>query len=160
VADVQLAEANFARPLHPLTDDRMAAFVEAIARVNMLADEAPGFVWRLASARGHIEGVDLLGLPGTILNLSVWTDYESLHLFTYRGLHGRYLTDRDRWFEPIPGPTTALWWVPAGHQPTPKEAASRLQHLRTWGPTPRAFTVLRRFTATGATIRTRRRGAT
>lgn len=35
---------------------------------------------------------------------------------------------------------TALWWVPAGTVPTVSEAAARLEHLRSHGPTAHAFT--------------------
>jgi hypothetical protein len=33
-----------------------------------------------------------------------------------------------------------LWWVPAGHVPTPDEAMAKLAHLEAYGPTPDAFT--------------------
>lgn len=49
----------------------------------------------------------------------------------------------------IQTPATALWWVAEGHRPTPVEALARLKYLRTWGPTPQAFTVRSRFTASG-----------
>jgi hypothetical protein len=32
-----------------------------------------------------------------------------------------------------------LWWVPAGHRPTPAEASERLNQLRSAGPSPAAF---------------------
>lgn len=149
----QLAEVNVARLRFPLDDPRMSGFREAVARVNLLADDAPGFVWRLAVPGGHIPGDTLLAMAGTIVNVSVWQDYESLHDFTYRGLHGRYLTDRSRWFDPIQGSHTALWWVPAGTRPSADAAAAHLTYLRRWGPSPRAFTVLHRYDAAGARIR-------
>jgi hypothetical protein len=34
----------------------------------------------------------------------------------------------------------ALWWVPAGHEPTIAEAVARLELLRDQGPGPEAFT--------------------
>jgi Domain of unknown function (DUF3291) len=149
----QLAEVNVAKLRHPLNDPRMSGFREAIARVNLLAEDAPGFVWRLAAVGGHLAGDDLLAMPGTIVNVSVWQDYESLHAFTYRGLHGHYLNDRARWFEPVTGTHTALWWVPAGNQPTAEDAVAHLRYLRRWGPSPRAFTVLHRYAADGSRVR-------
>jgi hypothetical protein len=149
----QLAEVNVARVRYPLEDPRMLGFREAIARVNLLAEEAPGFVWRLAAPGGHLAADVLLAMPGTVVNVSVWEDYESLHAFTYRGLHGRYLSDRARWFQPIPGPHTALWWVQAGTEPTVEEAVRHVLYLRRWGPSPRAFPVLHRYAPDGSRIR-------
>jgi hypothetical protein len=146
----QLAEANVAEMRFALDDSRMSEFAEAIARVNLLAESAPGFVWRLRGASGHVAADELLG-RNVILNVSVWTDYPSLHAFTYRGMHGQYLSARSRWFVPHGAPNTVLWWVPTGAQPTAEGAIRRLHHLRREGPTPRAFTVLRRFDADGST---------
>jgi hypothetical protein len=123
------------------------------------AEESPGFVWRLRSPGGHADGSELLGLPGTILNVSVWADYESLHGFTYRGLHGRWFSEREQWFEPVRGHTTVLWWIPAGQRPDAAEAGARLSYLRRWGPSPRAFPVLHRFTPAGEPLASRTRGA-
>lgn len=61
----------------------------------------------------------------------MWRSYEQLHCFVYRSAHGRYLLRRSEWFDKIPAPATALWWVSAGHEPAPTEALARLQHLRT-----------------------------
>jgi hypothetical protein len=157
VERAELAEVNVARMRHPLEDPGMSSFRDAIAVVNLLAERSPGFVWRLAvPGGGHLAGDRLLGAPGTIVNLSVWSDYESLHAFTYRGLHGRYLSERERWFERLPGMHTALWWVPAGHEPTAEEGVNHLRYLQKWGPTARAFTVLTRFDADGRPVRSGR----
>ena len=145
--EAQLAEVNVTRLAYPLDDSRMSVFREAIARINLLAESSPGFVWWLSPA--HVGGMDVDGGRVVVVNVSMWEDYESLHAFTYRGLHGRYLTERGRWVEPIPGHTTALWWLPTGEYPTVAEATARLRHLRAWGPTPRAFSVLHRFTPGG-----------
>ena len=80
----------------------------------------------------------------------MWRSYEQLHCFVYRSAHGRYLRRRSEWFDRIRAPATALWWVPAGHEPAPTEAFARLQHLRTYGPTPQAFSVRCRFGPSGA----------
>jgi uncharacterized protein DUF3291 len=148
----QLAEANAAQLRFALDDPRMSEFVEAIARVNLLAESAAGFVWRLRGAAGHVPADDLLGIANAVLNVSVWRDYESLHAFTYRGIHGQYLTARARWFLPHDGPDTVLWWVPTGAEPTAEDAVRRLRYLRQWGATARAFTVLHRFDADGISL--------
>ena len=44
----------------------------------------------------------------------------------------------------------ALWWVPAGHEPSVQEATARLEELRTNGDTPRAFSFTHTFPAPDA----------
>ncbi len=34
------------------------------------------------------------------------------------GHHLAVLRDRKHWFEPMDGPTIALWWIPQDHIPT------------------------------------------
>ena len=98
---------------------------------------------------GHVSIADATGDPLLIINLSVWQTYQQLHDFTYRSAHMHYLRRRAEWFDKIETPATALWWVKAGHRPTPTEALTRLQHLRRYGPTPQAFTVRSRFDPRG-----------
>jgi len=86
------------------------------------------------------------------LNLSVWRDYAALHAFVYRSRHGQHVRMRGRWFDPSPQPSTVLWWVPDGARPTVEDATLRLRHLRTHGPTPRAFSVKRRFDPDGRPV--------
>jgi hypothetical protein len=136
----QLAQVNVARLREPLDAPGSSGFVAAVDRINRLAERSPGFVWR--SSTSH---TGTAADPLTIVNLSVWESYEHLHAFVYRSTHGHYVRRRDEWFQRIPTPATALWWVPAGHRPTTDEALARLRHLRTHGPRPQAFTVRRRF---------------
>ena len=144
-----LAVASVARLKHPWGDDRLAGFVDGVDRVNRLAEASPGFRWRHRGPAGHADLIEAFGLADLLLNVSVWEDYASFHAFTYRGLHGRYLTARERWFVPVEGPTTALWWIDDDRRPDPSEALARITVLRREGPTPRAFTVLRRWRSDG-----------
>ena len=48
MATRHLAEFNIARIRYPLDDPRMAEFVDNVERVNKLAEQIEGFVWRLA----------------------------------------------------------------------------------------------------------------
>lgn len=145
-----------ARLRHPPGDPRVAEFIEALRHINNLADQAPGFLWRHLADGGHLTVTD--DDPLTMLNLSVWSSYQPLHDFTYRGQHGHYLRRRHEWFEQVPPPTTVLWWIPVGTTPTPAQALARLAHLRRYGPTPQAFTVRIRFEPGGRPDR--RRGPT
>lgn len=147
--DYELAEVNVARPRHPQDDPRMAGFREAIVRIDLLAAQSPGYRWHLPATVAHVNPGDYGGLENLVLNLSVWADFLSLEAFTYRGAHRSYLSERERWFDPVPGPTVALWWVEAGDRPSAEEGSRRLAYLRRWGPTPRAFPVLTRFAPDG-----------
>lgn len=146
---------NVARLRAPLDAEPMREFVDALRPVNRLAEQSPGFVWRLRSAQEH--GVSVTTDDGRVVfvNLSVWASYEDLHAFVYRSAHGGYLRRRSQWFEPTPQPSTALWWVPAGQRPTVDDALRRLRHLRAHGPSPRAFSLRRRFDRDGSAVRRR-----
>ena len=139
----QLAQVNAAVLRFPVDDPRLAGFLGAVEQIGTLADAAAGFVWR------HPDAHEELHEAVTVVNLSVWTDYLSLHRFAYRSANGQLVRRRDEWFRHAAGPTTALWWVRDDHRPTPDEAVARLGHLRAHGPTARAFTVRRRFDPEG-----------
>ena len=87
--------------------------------VNALADDSPGFVWRLQSDSGNATDIDVGGDPLFIVNLSVWESVEALSKFVYRTAHRDVMIRRREWFERPHGPYQALWWVPAGHRPLP-----------------------------------------
>lgn len=140
----QLAEVNVARPRAPLDSQVMAGFVRALDDVTWLADNSPGFVWRLPPQDGPVTVGDLAG-DRVIVTLSVWDHFEALQGYVYRSAHGLFMQKRSRWFEPIGGHSTAMWWVPEGSQPSVAESLGRLEALRAQGPTPRAFSLRMRF---------------
>jgi heme-degrading monooxygenase HmoA len=109
----------------------------ATERVNRLADQAPGFVWR---HRTHLGDDRRL-----IVNVSVWTSYPALHQYTYRSAHNHFIRRQRQWFDPVAQPSTVLWWVPAGTHPTVEDALVRLRHLHAYGPGPTAFSLRVRF---------------
>ena len=117
--------------------------------VNAVADQAPGFVWRLQTEEGNATAIPVLGDDRLIVNMSVWESIDQLADFVYRSGHVSVMRRRREWFERIQV-FMALWWVPAGHLPTVAEAEERLKHLRSHGPTAHAFTFRRRFAAPGA----------
>jgi hypothetical protein len=144
----QLAQVNVSLQRAPMRHRTMAGFVAAFDPVARLAAESPGFVWHLRSDTGHT-ALDDERRP-QVVNVTVWRDYPSLHDFVYGGDHGRLLLRRSEWFLPTPQPSTALWWVADGEQPTVEQALARLRHLREHGPTPQAFSLRHRFTPDGA----------
>ncbi|WP_019927934.1 DUF3291 domain-containing protein [Nocardia sp. BMG111209] len=135
-----LAQINIALPLEPLTTPRLAGFVAAIDEINALADTAPGFVWRLQTEDGDATAVRAFGDDRIIVNMTVWTSPETLADFAYRSDHAPIMRRRRDWFVPMAEAYQALWWIPAGQRPTVADAEARLDHLRTHGPTPYAFT--------------------
>lgn len=147
-----LAQVNVARLRAPLEAPVMREFVAAFPSIDRLGAASPGFLWRLGSAEGH--GMHIQPDEGgpLLVNLSLWQDYDSLHQFVYRSAHAAHVRQRSRWFEPAPQPATALWWVTAGTRPTAADALRRLRHLRDHGPTPRAFSLRRRFQPDGRPV--------
>lgn len=127
----------------------LAEFMALLDPVNAIADAAAGFVWRLQTEAGNATSIPVLGDDRLIVNMSVWASIDQLADFVYRSGHVAVMRRRREWFERIKV-FMALWWVPAGHLPTVAEAEERLEHLRSHGPTSRAFTFRQRFPAPGA----------
>ena len=117
--------------------------------INAIADQAPGFVWRLQSEDGNATSIPVLGDDRLIVNMSVWESIDQLADFVYRSGHVAVMRRRREWFERM-RVFMALWWVPVGRLPTVAEAEARLAHLRVDGPTAHAFTFRQRFPAPGA----------
>ena len=143
----QLAQLNIARMLAPIDSPQLADFVADLDRINALADESPGFVWRLQSDDGNATEVAHGFGSDMLVNLSVWATVEDLHQFIYRTAHAGVMSRRKEWFERMADAYTVLWWVPAGHRPTVAEAQQRLAVLRSQGSTQAAFTFKSPFPA-------------
>jgi hypothetical protein len=148
----ELAQINVGRLTAPLDDPVLANFVAALDPINAVADRAAGFVWRLQTEDGNATSIqafvwDAGDSSGVIVNMSVWTDIEHLAAFVYGEMHRQILRRRREWFQPMTEAFTACWWVPAGERPTTDDAEDRIRHLRSHGPTPRAFTLRDHFPA-------------
>jgi hypothetical protein len=141
-------------PREPLDSPLLADFVASLDAVNALADAHPGFVWRLQTDEGNATAIKAFGDERLIINMSVWETVQALADFVYRSGHLEVLRRRRDWFAQI-RPSTVLWWVPAGHIPSLTEAEERLEHLRSHGPTPFAFTFSAPHTADEAAARSR-----
>jgi hypothetical protein len=142
-----LAQLNIARMLAPIDDPIMAEFVAQLGPVNALADQAPGFVWRLQSESGDATSIKVYDDDLIIVNLTVWESPEYLREFVYKSDHSGVLRDRKRWFEKFEGPYYALWWIPAGQLPSTEDARQRLDHLRQHGDSAYAFSFKHLFPA-------------
>lgn len=146
---MHLAEINVARLRYPLDDPRIADFVDNLDRVNALAEQSDGFIWRLKDESGNATQIAAYDDPLIIANISVWTSVEALYEFAYKTMHRRFLQRRKEWFDLFGAAYLALWWVEEGRFPEVAEGRRRLAHLERFGPTGYAFNFRRPFPATG-----------
>lgn len=140
----ELAQLNIARMKQPLESPGMADFVANLDRINALAENSPGFVWRLQTAEGDATALRPLG-DDTLINVTVWRDVASLNNYVYRSEHVEFMRRRKEWFDRMQEAYLVLWWVPRGQRPTVADAIARLELLRANGPTKDAFTFRRAF---------------
>ncbi len=96
----------------------MAEFAAALNEVNAIANQSPGFVWRLQTASGNATDIRAYPDPRMLVNVSVWQSVEPLRVYVYKSLHGEFFVRRRQWFEKYQGEHFAMWWIPAGHLPT------------------------------------------
>ena len=135
-----LAQVNIATLRAPLDGPELAGFVAQLGPINALADQHPGFVWRLQTEDGDATAIRPFDDDRVMVNLSVWSSLEALRAFVYATRHLEVMRHRRAWFQRMPDPYLALWWVPAGTIPTVAEAKDRLELLAGQGPTAGAFT--------------------
>ena len=147
-----LAQINIARMLAPIDDPIMEEFVAQLPPINALAEESLGFVWRLQSDGGDATSIKVYEDDMVIINLTVWESLEALRQYVYKSAHSNVMRDRRRWFEKFDGPYYALWWVPAGHLPSPEEGKQRLEHLRKHGDSEYAFSFKNLFSGPGTQV--------
>ena len=140
-----LAQANIAYMRAPMDDPLMADFVARIDALNKLAEEAPGFVWRLDAEEGDDACVALFDGEDVLFNLTVWKSVEALEAYVYQSNHIQAVQKRAEWFKRPTRSPLVLWWIKAGHIPTQREAEQRFELLWESGPTEDAFTFRKRF---------------
>ena len=145
-----LAQVNVMRLRASLDSPELAAFVAALDPVNALAEQAPGFVWRLKTEEGNSTALRIFEDDTLVVNTSSWRSLEAMTDYVYRTAHAAIMRRRREFALPIIEAQVALWWVPEGHRPTIAEAEQRLTHLRAHGPTPFAFGIKSPFAAPSA----------
>jgi hypothetical protein len=142
---MHLAQLNVARLRVPIDDPIIDDFRMNLARIDLLAEKSPGYVWRLQDDSGDATGINPFDDELEIINLTVWESIDALADFTYRSGHVEFLRRRRQFFEVPTQPVLCLWWIPEKTVPTVGDAVDRLAHLRAHGPTPSAFTFRQRF---------------
>jgi hypothetical protein len=149
MSNYQLAQLNIAAMKAPLDSPELKDFVDNLDRINELAENSPGFIWRLKGDGNDATSLRPLG-ENVLVNMSVWRDVNALRDYVYRSAHVEIMKRRREWFTRMGEAHMVLWWVPAGHEPTLAEAVARLETLRRRGPSPEAFTFGEAFAAPDA----------
>ena len=142
----QLAQLNLAKMKYPIDSPELADFVDNLDNINALADNSPGFVWRLQTDEGDATSIDFFG-DDTLVNMSIWQDVESLHGYVYRSAHNKIMSRRKEWFHRIDKAYTVLWWIVEGTIPSLEEAKDKLELLMLQGPSVEAFSIKHAFPA-------------
>jgi len=152
---VQLAQLNIAEAFYGTDDPHMDGFTGRIDAINALADRAPGFIWRLVDD-DETDGALSLRMEGegdyTLVNMSVWANIESLFRFIYKTAHAKIMQNKAAWFKPMSKSHMVLWWIKDGHIPSLDEAKTKLDSLRTHGPSFEAFDFQMPFSEQGSRL--------
>ena len=144
-----LAQLNVARFRLPQNHPANADFINNLDRVNKLAEQQSGFIWRFTGSGNDALDVQAFDDPSIASNLSVWTDLKSLVNFVYLNEeHKKIMRRRREWFDKMEF-YMVLWWIEAGHKPTIQEAKKHLEILRVEGSSPAAFTFRKPYPAPG-----------
>ncbi len=145
--EYQLAQLNIARMKADIDSPLMQGFVDQLDVVNAIADNSPGFVWRLQTEDGDATDIDAFDDSLLLVNMSVWESVEDLKTFVYETFHVEILKRKKEWFNKFEGVFQVLWWIPAGTEPTMEEAKQRLAYLQKHGASDHAFNFQKSFPA-------------
>ncbi len=136
---MHIAELNIGRLRAPVDHPLVKEFIDNLDRINALAERMPGFVWRLTGAGNNATDLHFGDNPTMAVNMSVWETAAQLETYVFGTVHAKFYQRKQEWFELMERPHFVLWNVPEGHRPTLAEAAERLQHYETHGPSDFAF---------------------
>ncbi len=142
----QIAQINIGRIKGVNIDDPiMKEFVDNLDRVNNLAENSKGFVWRLKDESNNATNLNPYSYEQVIINVSVWASIEDLENFVYKTFHTDFLRRRKEWFQTFGKAYTALWWTPAGQFPTIQEATEKMAYFQKNGATAIVFDYKNKF---------------
>ena len=134
-----IAQMNWGILKYSLKDVKMLEFYKSLSKVYTLAENHPGFIWRVPDNLVDKQLTNLGFDNLTSSTVSTWDNLESLMDYTYNSLHGEYLKRSSEWFKKVEGPQLVIWDVENDAKPTFKEAFERLNHLRINGSTNYAY---------------------
>lgn len=136
----QLAEINVSRMIGlDINDSIMKEFVDNLDQVNQLAENSKGFVWRYKDESNNATCLNPYNDVQVIINISVWTDIESLKAYVFKSFHTDFIKRRKEWFKANTKVMTAMWWIKAGHYPTVEEAVKKLSQFQEKGVSSEVF---------------------
>lgn len=152
--EFHLAQANIAQFKARLDHPMMKEFVDFLDPVNKLAEESPGFVWRLKDEEGRPASYISSPFKNEMMavNISVWEDIPSFKNFVYGTVHSYFLRNKKKWFDLNGTSQFVMWWMPAGEFPTIDLAKERLLELEENGDTPSSFSMKCLYNAQGTPI--------
>lgn len=146
MAQWHLAQLNIAQMKGANIDDPiMVDFVARLNEINALAENHPGFIWRLKDDSNNATGMNPYDDPSILVNLSVWKDLDSLRDYVFQSAHADVMRQRRKWFEMMEKPHMVLWYIPSDHTPSLAEAKEKLELLHQNGPGPMAFNFKSQF---------------
>ena len=133
-----VAQINIGTMVAPTDDPAVAEFMDNLDRINAIADQAPGFVWRLQTDDGNATDIHVFPNPLELVNMSVWETVDDLKAYVYRSEHVDFFRRRAAWFEGD-AKRVALWHVGVGETAALDDAIRRVEFLERSGPSPYAF---------------------
>lgn len=133
-----IAQINIGTMVAPTDDPAVAEFMDNLDRINALADQAPGFVWRLQTDEGNATDIHVFPNPLELVNMSVWRTVDDLKTYVYRSEHVEFFRRRAAWFE-ADAKRVALWHVGTDRTAELDDAIRRIEFLERSGPSPYAF---------------------
>ena len=137
---MHIAQFNIAEAKGKMDNPIMTDFIANTDRINALADESPGFVWRLVGEDDDDSySIKAFDSEYMLVNMSVWKDRESLFTFVYKSAHLEIFRRKKEWFKKMPKMHMVLWYVEDGHIPTVEEGKERLNYLKKHGESKYAF---------------------
>ena len=139
-----LAQVNIAKRLAPMDDPIMQDFVNNLDRMNALADNHEGFIWRLKDEDKDL-AAEVFQDDTLIINMSVWENVETLFDYTYKSDHVEIFKRKKEWFSKMKMMHMAFWYIPEGYEPTFQDAKDRLDYIDKHGDTPYAFGFKKKF---------------
>ena len=143
----QLVQVNIAKFRLPQDHIENADFINNLDRINNIAENQPGFIWRFTGAENDALDIQAFDDPHIAINMSVWDDVSSLMNFVYRNEdHINIMRRRKEWFDKLDF-HMVLWWVESGRKPTVNDAIVRLDTLQRNGPSHAAFTFRKPYPA-------------
>jgi hypothetical protein len=146
MAEYQLAEINIARMKGVTIDDPiMKEFVDNLDKVNEIAENSDGFVWRLKDEDNNATNFNPYIDEQIIVNFSIWESIETLEHYMYKTFHSEFLKRRKEWFQTFGQVSTAIWWVKKGEIPNLSEAMEKLDYLQKNGASEIVFNFKQKY---------------